>query len=193
MYPEFLPMCAHAPDAYWSNVFENLSQDVCPFGVCVTDTLIFCNLKNRKFKYNYKNKHPKEAMSEIRHLLSKHMGLQSMSDAIHANKMFNLLLDKEYTCWKDIRKKHVRKMLIEQYVIKIKQEFKLTSNQIRNFMSLLNLAFNFNTITKDNIVFNSERCAIDHINGIENIIDQILQDQAKDPLPRECDDLKETA
>ena len=68
------------------------------------------------------------------------------------------------TNWNNIRKKNIKDIMFEKYVIEMNKEYNLTYKQCNNLLSIILLAMIFKTITSKDIVYNDDK--IHSINGI---------------------------
>ena len=74
--------------------------------------------------------------------------------------------------WNNIRKKNLKDLLIERYVIKMRKKYCLTIPQSRHLLSLIFIAIVFKVITSKDIIY--ENGQINDIKGIEFKRKQII-------------------
>lgn len=167
-FPVFLECCEYAPDTFWENIFSELAYGKAPFGSYISKGFLCCNYKKKEFSYKIEKKDPKVLYTDVYNLLTKKLGLLSNSDKIKKKKDFteheNNIKNSRQT-WSSIRKKNVRELLLELYVVKKKQDFSLTLTQARNLVSLIYIAMVFKVITSNDIVY--ENGEITEIKGID--------------------------
>lgn len=167
IYPIFLECCDLIEDTFWKNVFEDLSYGKCPYGTYITKDFFCCNYKNKEFSYKIERKDPNQLYIDIHELLVKKLGLLSHKDKIKKKIDFTLLEDEikeNRKSWSNIRKKNIKDLLIENYVINMKNKFTLSIKQARNLLSIIFIGMVFKVISVKDIVY--EDGEIKNINGI---------------------------
>ena len=169
IYPIFLVCCQYTSDIFWENVFEDLSYGKTPYGTYITKDFLCCNYKDKEFSYKIeKNKDPEVLYNDIFSLLSKKLGLLSQRDKIKKKiDFYNIEEDiKEgRKKWSNIRKKNIKDLLIEKYVIDMKNKHSLSVKQAKYLLSIIFIAMVFKVITVKDIQY--ENGKINHIDGIE--------------------------
>jgi hypothetical protein len=168
IYPIFLECCEFCDDLFWVNIFEDLSYGKTPYGVYISKKFLCCNYKNKEFSYKIENKEPKKLYEDIYELLSKKLGLLSTQEKIKKRLEFNNMEDsikESKQNWNSIRKKNIKDLIIEKYVIKMKKKYLLTFKQAKYLLSLIFITMVFKIITQKDIVYNNG--VIEHIDGID--------------------------
>lgn len=175
LYPIFVQCCPFACDNFWELVFEDLAYGKCPYGTYISKDFLCCSYKNKEFSYKIEKKDPEILYNEIYTLLSEKLGLLSQTDKIQKKKAFveleNSKKDSRKT-WADIRKKNIRELMLELYVIKMKSMHSLTLKQTKHLLSIIIIAMVFKVITSADIHY--ENCRIQHIDGIDFIKKQFV-------------------
>ena len=167
VYPIFLECCELIEDTFWKNVFEDLAYGKCPYGSYISKDFFCCNYKNKEFSYKIEKKDTNVLYNDIYDLLVKKLGLLSHKDKIKKKVDFVTLENsiKEYRKnWSNIRKKNIKDLLIENYVISMKNKYSLTIKQARNLLSLIFIGMVFKVITVKDIIY--EDGIISNIDGI---------------------------
>ena len=167
VYPIFLECCELIEDTFWKNVFEDLSYGKCPYGTYISKDFLCCNYKNKEFSYKIESKNPKQLYNDIYILFIKKLGLLSHKDKIEKKINFDNIESeiKEYRkSWSNIRKKNIKDLLIENYVIDMKKRYLLTIKQTRNLLSMIFIGMVFKVINVKDIDY--EEGIIKNINGI---------------------------
>jgi hypothetical protein len=167
VYPIFLECCELIDDTFWKNVFEDLAYGKCPYGTYINKDFFCCNYKNKEFSYKIEKKDPEILYNDIYSLLVKKLGLLSHKDKIKKKIDFTNIEEeiKEYRkSWSNIRKKNIKDLLIENYVIDMKNKYNLTVKQARNLLSLIFIGMVFKVIVVKDIIY--EDGVIKNINGI---------------------------
>ena len=97
---------------------------------------------------------------DIYDIFKNKFGLLSKNDKLNKNKLFlkkqkeiNDLLNKD---WYTIKRKNIRIMLIEKFVINKTKKYDLTLKQSKQLYNMIILGLLFKTINKSNIVYNNQ-------------------------------------
>jgi hypothetical protein len=180
MYPVFLECCEYTPDSFWESVFEDLSYGKCPYGTYISKGFFCCAQKKKEFSYRIEIKDTKLIYDDVYELLTKKLCLLSQKDR---NKKKNALIiaanDKTLNQeWGSIRKKSVKDMCVEKFVVEAKSKYCLTLNQARYLLSVIVIALVFKAVTAKDITYTDGK--IINIEGIkfkkgEMIIDDELR------------------
>jgi len=151
IYPIFLECCKFAVNIYWENIFEYLAYGICPYGTYISKDFLCCSYKKKEFSYKIdNNKNPEIIYNEIYDLLTQKLGLISQEEKLRKRN--------------DIRKKNIREILIELYVLKVKNKYNLSFNQSKYLYSMILIGLMLKVIlSKDIIIKNG---MIDEIEGI---------------------------
>ena len=175
IYPIFLECCEFSEDTFWKNVFEDLSYGKCPYGTYITKDFFCCNYKNKEFSYKIEKKEPEILYNDIYELLSKKLGLLSHKDKIKKKIDFSILEDEikeNRKNWSNIRKKNIKDLLIENYVIEMKKKYSLSIKQSRELLSSIFIGMVFKVITVKDIDYSDG--IIKNIDGISFKKKQII-------------------
>ena len=167
VYTIFLECCEFIEDTFWKNVFEDLAYGKCPYGSYISKDFFCCNYKNKEFSYKIEKKDTQVLYNDIYDLLVKKLGLLSHKDKIKKKVDFVNIENsiKEYRKnWSNIRKKNIKDLLIENYVIDVKNKHSLSIKQARNLLSLIFIGMVFKVITVKDIMY--EDGVIQNIEGI---------------------------
>ena len=175
VYPIFLECCELIEDTFWKNVFEDLSYSKCPYGTYITKDFLCCNYKNKEFSYKIENKNPKELYDDVYLLFVKKLGLMSYKDKIEKKINFDNIqkdIKESRKSWANIRKKNMKDLLIENYVINMKKKHLLTLKQARELLSGIFIGMVFKVINVKDIIYDDG--VITNINGINFKKKQII-------------------
>ena len=157
LYPIFLLCLEFIDDNYWKIVYEDLSYGRCPYGLYIRNNYLCCNYKNKKFNYKIEDKPPDIFYKETFNLLKNKFGLLSDNDKINNKKNFLLHESETYkhikNDWNNIKKKNIRQLFIEKYIIEKSKKYNLTENQSHELLQLILLGLLLKTITNKNIKF----------------------------------------
>jgi hypothetical protein len=168
IYPIFLECCQYSNDIFWENIFEDLAYAKTPYGTYISKGFLCCNYKDKEFSYKIEQKDSEQLYNDIYLLLAKKLGLLSQRDKIKKKiDFFNIEeeLKEGRKNWSSIRKKNIKDLLIEKYVIDMKTKHLLSVKQSQYLLSIIFIAMVFKVITVKDIHY--ENGKIEHIDGIE--------------------------
>ncbi len=176
IYPIFIKCCQYTEDDFWKEIFEDLAFGKCSYGTYISKGFLSCNYKGKEFSYKIdNNKDPELLYTEVYTLLTKKLGVLSKKDKIQKRIEFykteQNIKDSRHK-WVNIKKKNLKDLLIEQYVISMKKKYSLTIQQSRYLLSIIFIAIVFKVIGLKDIEYNDGQ--ITNINGIEFTKQQII-------------------
>ena len=175
VYPVFLECSRYAVDSFWENVFDDLAYGKSPYGTYISKDFLCCKYKKKEFSYKIERKDSEILYKEVFDLLYNTLGLVSHKDKIKKRDAFILaenVLKESRKNWNDIKKKNIKDLLIELYVIDMKNKFSLTLVQTRYLASIIFTAIIFKVIGCKDIEYTDGR--IDNIDGIDFVSKQIM-------------------
>jgi hypothetical protein len=169
VYPVFLQCCQYATDVFWENTFEDLAYGKAPHGSYISKDFLCCSYKKKTFSYKIENEDPKQLHDDVYDLLVNRLGMLSQREKAKKKIEFNNAQDKmreERKDWKTIQKKpKIRDLIIEQYVVRMKQKHNLSLKQMRYLLSIIFLAMMFKVITTKDIDYSDG--ILHNIKGID--------------------------
>ena len=154
IYPQILEWCEFTDDMYWKSIFEQLSYGKTPYGVYIYKEFLSCNYKNKEFSYKIDDeKEPEILFNEIYDLFSNKLGLFSEEEKLKCfddiEKSSNFVCDS----WSSIKKKNLKNILIEHYIINMKNKYKLDKKQIKILYNVILLGLMLHTIKSEDIEY----------------------------------------
>lgn len=167
LYPIFLECVQHTTDSFWKNIFEDLAYGKTPSGSYISKGFICCSYKDKDFSYKICKKDPKRLYADIYNLFHVRLGILSSKDRNKRKLDFNTLETNIHTSkkkWGDIKKKNIKDLLIEMYVIKMKNKYRFSMKQTSYLLSLIFVAMVFKVITSKDIQYSEGE--IQDIEGI---------------------------
>jgi len=167
IYPFLLNCCEIASEQFWKTIFEDLAYGQAPHGAFISKGFLTCTYKGKEFSYKLEEKNPQILYKDIYTLLTKKLGILSASEHNQKKIFFEKLKQstrEKREEWNQIRKKNLKDLIIEKYVVSMKVQNKLSFMQARKLKAIIFLAFQFKTITSKDI--NYEEGEIKSIDGI---------------------------
>lgn len=178
VYPIFLECCPYAVDTFWENIFEDLAYGKTPYGTYISKDFLCCSYRKKDFSYKIERKDAKQIYEEVYALFTTKLGLFSPREKAKQKKAFDEL-ESSMRSWRDnwssIRKKNTKELLIELYVIKMKNKYSLSLEQSKHLLSILFMAMVFRVITSEDIEYQNGH--IQHIKGIRFRKNRIIVDR----------------
>ena len=175
IYPVFLECCKFSTDSFWENMFEDLAYGKTPHGTYINKNFLCCSYKNKEFSYKIERKDPIELYTDIYNLLTRKLGMMSHMEKIKKRIDFHETESriKEFRQdWGNIRKKNIKDLLVERYVIDMKNKHSLTVKQATYLLSIIFIAIVFKVITSKDIEYSDNK--IQNIDGIEFTTKKII-------------------
>ena len=154
IYPHFLHCCQETEDHYWKYIFEDLSYGRAPYGVYFTKGSMCCGFKGKEFSYRVDPNIPvPQLFKEVKTILKSKLGIQSSSDILSSREKFEKTSEQlalhECDDWNLLKKKEVRSLLLENFIISQNSGFNRA--QQKKLLSSLMLAIQLKIINNDDI------------------------------------------
>lgn len=174
-YPVFLEACQYTEDAYWENIFEELAYGKAPYGTYISKDFLCCSYKRKEFSYKLEKKDAKTVFEDVYNLLTNKLGLLSQREKLDKRKAFSeyedTIKDSRQT-WTDIKKKNIKELLIELYIVRMKKKHSLSLKQSRHLLSIITVALCFKVLTGDDICYKDGQIA--SIEGVDFLNKQVV-------------------
>jgi len=167
VYPVFLECLQFTNDFFWENIFEDLAYGKTPYGTYINKDFLCCNYKDKEFSYKIEKKEPEQLYNDILFLLGKKLGILSLKDKNNKQIDFKNIENELKECrknWSNIRKKNIKDLLIERYVLSMKDKYLLTFKQAQELLSHIFIGLVFKVISVKDIKYNDG--VITSIDGI---------------------------
>lgn len=167
LYPVFLECLQFTNDFFWENIFEDLAYGKTPYGTYINKDFLCCNYKDKEFSYKIEKKEPELLYNDILFLLGKKLGILSSKDKNNKQIDFKNIENELKECrknWSNIRKKNIKDLLIERYVLNMKDKYLLTFKQAQELLSHIFIGLVFKVISVKDIKYNDG--VITSIDGI---------------------------
>lgn len=175
IYPVFFECCQYADDTFWVNLFEDLAYGKTPYGTYISKNFLCCRYKNKEFSYKLDRKDSLKLYNDIYKLLTVKLGILSKKEKVKKRVAFHKTearIKHFRQNWANIRKKNIKDLLIERYVVDMKKKYNLTIKQAKNLLSVIFIALVFKAITSKDIDYFDGK--IQHIEGIEFVKEKII-------------------
>ena len=168
IYPYLLKCCQYTDQKYWINIFEDLAYGIPPYGTYISKDFLVCSYKNKKFSYKIYDKNPEELYNDITELLIENIGLISENEHFEKRKKFYSLCKElsefKENNWNNIKKKNLREQLIEQFILKKKNEYNLLLNDSKKLYNLIFLGLSLKVFSSNDVIMNDGK--IENILGV---------------------------
>lgn len=167
LYPMFLECVKYTNDEFWISLYEDLAIGRYPKGIYISGDCIYTGNKWKSDGYKFKNKSPKTLTNELHDFIIQNTNIYSNVDISNRkneiddikqliNKRGKDKSDTKEIKFNQIKKKNERDLLIFNYVLKIKNDKKLSWNEARNMLNTIELGFLTHTLTAKHIQLNTE-------------------------------------
>ncbi len=132
VHPIFIKCIKYTEDIFWKSIFEDLSYGKCPYGIYIYNDHICCNYKDKKFSYKIDcSKDPEIIYNDVYTIFKNKFGLLSKTDKLYKDKLLlntqNKLSDNLNNDWSYIKKKNIKTIFLEKYVIKNTKKYGLSN------------------------------------------------------------------
>lgn len=156
LYPIFLECLQFTSDFFWENIFEDLAYGKTPYGTYINKDFLCCNYKDKEFSYKIERKDPEILYNDILILLGKKLGILSLRDKNNKQIDFQNIENELKECrkkWSSIRKKNIKDLLIERYVLNMKEQYLLSFKQAQELLSHIFIGLVFKVISVKDIKY----------------------------------------
>jgi hypothetical protein len=168
IYPFFLECCQYADDTFWENIFEELAYGKPPYGTYISKDFLCCSYRNKEFSYKIERKAPEVLHADVYKLLTEKLGILSYREKAQKKLDFHELektIQESRSDWSNIRKKNIKDVMYERYVIDMKNEHNLTLKQCKHLLATILVSIMFKTISAKDIEYTDGK--IQYIAGID--------------------------
>jgi hypothetical protein len=169
-YPIFLEVAKYAEDHFWRCLFEEMAYEKTPYGCYMSKGFLNCSFKGKEFSYKIQEtEDPQVLYNDIITLLKEKLGIYSSSDKLRRiqdfAKMEDEIKEMKNSKWAGIKKKTSKDFIIENYVIEMKNKYKLSDIKAKQLLGTIMSGLIFKVYTPKDIVYENGR--IHHIEGID--------------------------
>ena len=169
IYPIFLKCIDYiGNDTFWKETFEELSYGNCYQGSYINKGFLCSNVKGKEFIYKFIDKEPDRIYQDVIKLFKDKLNIMSRNDR-------KILIDEfeeveknlksiKNTDWVDIKKKSLKDILLQNFLIKAKKTYELSDYQLKKIYNSINLGLMLKSIKNTDIIY--EDGEIKEIKGI---------------------------
>jgi hypothetical protein len=176
IYPIFLECVQYTKDPFWKMIFDDLAYGKTPYGTYISKSdFLCCGYKDKEFSYKIERKDPEEVFNNVYTLLNQKLGILSYKEKTKKRLDFLRMgedIQENKKDWNDIKKKNVKDLHIEFYVIEMTQKYSLSTKQSQYLLSIIFIAMLFKVITSKDIDYSDGK--IHNIKGIEFDLKRII-------------------
>lgn len=159
IYPIFLKCLVFAEDMFWKETFEEFSYGNCVHGAYISKGYICSSLKGKEFVYKFADKPETKIYSDITKLLKEKLNIMSKNDKKILIEEFEeverQLKSLKNLEWCNIKKKSVKDIMFQNYLINMKKVYSLRDSQIKKIYNFINLGIMLKSIKNSDIVYES--------------------------------------
>lgn len=169
IYPIFLKCIDYIEnDTFWRETFEELSYGNCYQGSYINKGFICSNVKGKEFIYKFIDKEPERIYQDVTKLFKEKLNIMSRNDRKILIDEFeevekNLKAIKN-TDWSEIKKKSLKDILFQNFLINAKKTYELSDYQLKKIYNSINLGLMLKSIKNSDILY--ENGEIKEIKGI---------------------------
>jgi len=146
LFPIFFQCIKYTDNKYFKTIFENIGYGNLPIGIHITNSAIYfenkliCSINNN----------PKEIYDNMKTIMNT----------------FKKENDKEiiYETWNQIKKKSIKDVYIQNYLIEMQKKYNLTLTQIKKAYNFITIALLLKLLDKEDLDYQNNK-----INKIRNI------------------------
>lgn len=158
LYPIFLKCVAFVgDDQFWRETFEDLAYGIVYGGAYIMKGVMCCKVKGKEFVYKFNDKEPERVFADVTRLLREKLNIMSrnerkamIDELVEVEQSMNQMKNME---WSDIKKKSMKDILFQNFLIKMKYQYELRDSQMKKLYSTINLALMLKSIKNADIQY----------------------------------------
>jgi hypothetical protein len=168
LHPVFLQCCRLTVDKFWENIFEDLAYGITPYGSYINNDAVSCKTKTGAVSSVIIDKNNiQQTHDRIYNMFSSTLNILSPAERLETQNNFKKIEEDSKTTrvqWIDIKKKNIKDVLIDIFVVDMKAKHNISIQQARYLRSMIHTAMLFKAIDGTNI--NMDNGNITSIDGI---------------------------
>jgi hypothetical protein len=161
VHPLFFEASHYAKDAFWKRMLQDLAYNDFPWGITIKENMFICSIKNKEFNFKLDDLSAEELCANIYTLFQTKLNIYSNQDCVTQKNNLDTAITME---WDDIKKKTLKNILIENYVISMKNKYSLSNKQMKKLFCIIMIGLYFKQIKNKDITYDAKAVAITHIN-----------------------------
>lgn len=165
-YPLFFEASHYATDPFWKRMLQDLSYGDFPWGIMIKDNMFICSVKGKDFNFCLDALTAESLCLEVYHLFQTKLNIYSKQDCINEKSKMD---ENVSMAWDDIKKKTIKNILIENYVIEMKHRHRLNNRQARKLLCIVMIGLYFKQIKSKHITYDPESISITHIDLFDHV------------------------
>lgn len=158
IYPIFLKCVPFVQnDMFWKETFEDLAYGIAYGGSYISKGVLCSKVKGKEFVYKFIDKEPEKICMDIIKLLKEKLNIMSKNDRKilidEFKEVEENLKNLRSTEWSEIKKKSLKDILFQNYLIKMKYQYDLKDIQIKKIYNTINLGIMLKSIKNSDIIY----------------------------------------
>lgn len=158
IYPIFLKCVPFVQnDMFWKETFEDLAYGIAYGGSYISKGVLCSKVKGKEFVYKFIDKEPEKICVDIIKLLKEKLNIMSKNDRKilidEFKEVEENLKNLRSTEWSEIKKKSLKDILFQNYLIKMKYQYDLKDVQIKKIYNTINLGIMLKSIKNSDIIY----------------------------------------
>lgn len=158
LYPIFLKCVPFVQnDLFWKETFEDMAYGICYGGSYITKGVLCSKVKGREFVYKFSDREPEKVYADVMRLLRDRLNIMSrnerkamIDEIVQMEANLNNLRNME---WSEIKKKSLKDVLFQNFLIKMKNTYELKDPQVKKLYKTINLGLMLKSIKNSDIVY----------------------------------------
>ena len=175
IYSVFLQCSLIQTDLFWKDIFSDLCYGVAPYPAYIYNDYILCGSKGREFSYRIPDVHDEDDKSlyvsisnDVIDLFNNKLNIFSNSEIQRKYRLFQELSEEiremRNTSWVQIRKKNIQDLILDNFIIEMKNKHGLSLSEMKRLHSRINMCLLFKTILPRDIEYSNGK--IHSIKGV---------------------------
>lgn len=158
LYPLFLKCVPFVQnDLFWKETFEDLAYGVAYGGSYITKGVLCSKVKGKEFVYKFIDKEPERVCVDVMRLFKEKLNIMSKNERkAMIDEMEELeqgLKQLRFVEWSEIKKKSLKDILFQNYVIRMKYQYELRDVQVKKLYNTINLGLLLKSIKNTDITY----------------------------------------
>lgn len=161
LYPIFLRCVPYLPteDVFWKETFQDLAYGVTYGGSYITKGVLCSKTKGKEFVYKFNDKEPEHIVLEVTRLLKEKLHIMSrnerkalLDDMIDVKDQLEKIRHLE---WADIKKKSMKEILFQNFLIRMKSVHELKDVQVKKLYNTIHLGCLLKSIKNTDVLYSN--------------------------------------